>query len=691
MSRQKWTPKEAAEIWKRGIKCFPDPKNGARYGISDNFLPVAINNWDIRERFQTPESFSITQSEFVHAKPHGHRFTGDLLFGGTGGGKTTVAVGLGMEYAFMFPGSRGLVGGRVYGDLRENVIDQYKQLLTIKSPWDHPAVKSHPSTTSSHNKKLIIEPYPGANWSEIEFFQLDDWERVRGRNRDWFHAEEISQFLESEIIDEAPRRLRSMTLPVSHLICTTNPPPSTSHWTYPKWNINQYLETYLGAKTGIGTPCKCHLCQPCLDEELGEFPYGEDHYCTNPRCAHIKVTGKRSKRDFYNVRDSSGVLHETFCPGNEYYWRIMFSNAASNPHKRADYLQTIVGSSDSRVADLHAKGKPIELNANNVYASFSYLNILDKNETLDITKDIHWGFDFNTRPQCSALCQEHYLDNGELDFVHQFDEVILFDIREVLEDTTGKDRDRGAGPEHVAAAFIDRYGWLLEHKYTGTIHLWGDPTAVNKTTSPLEKTKYQIIHDSLVEAGFKVKMEVRKVKGQVRHIPIIDRTNNANWIFKDSKGNIRFKVNPKCEYTITSIRDLKLAEDGVNPDKKNIDEYARRTTRVIYPEDIYKKVLFVSHPSDALTYYLYQKFPLIKFVDQTFLAIPGEGGAKLDGDKVVPIKPEPAAKDRISNLSDLFSEANRQETLFETLSGGLSPDEYQDSILDINNFGSYFS
>lgn len=693
MVRTKWSQKELKDIWAKGIKCFPDPKPGVRYGVSDDFLPVCINNHDARERFSKEESFSEIQSLFVHAKSHKHRFSGDLLWGGTGSGKSQTAVGLGLEYAFLYPGSRGLVGGRVYGDLKANVIDLYKQLLTIKSPWDHPAVKSYPSMTSSHNKTLIIEPYPGALWSEIEFFQMDDWERVRGRNRDWMHLEEISQFLDSSIIDEAPRRLRSMRLPVSHLICTTNPPESTSHFIYPKWHVNQYLETWGDKlKTQIGSKCTCQFCQACLDADLGEFSFDDQGFCINPKCDFKKATGGiPAKRDAYKIRDSRGVWHDSVCPGNEHYWRLIFSDASSNPHRRSDYLQTIIGSSDAKVGELYAKGKPMELNANNSYSSFSQLNINTDNVEFDPSKDLHFSFDFNKRPACSCVLQETLDVNGEIARIDCIDEVILFDIREILEkfgpNMTKNEfiRNRGAGPEHSAEYFMKKFP-----NFKQTVYLWGDPTATVKNTSPLEKTKFQIVHDILYDAGYKVKMMVDQDSD--RSIPLLDRINNANWLFKDYYNKLTCFINQKCEYTITSIRDIKFDKSGQFLDKKLIDEYARRTTKVIYPEDIYKAVQFVSHPGDALTYYLYQRLPVIKKIDHAFFSIPGETSFKLQGNKIVETKSQAANEKKQQNEENpslYIEEKEPIQTFMEQLEGmGASFDEAEH--FDDSNFSSYF-
>lgn len=681
MPKTRWTVKELKEIWARGIKCWPPPGEGIRYGASDHFLPLLVNNWSVRQKFSNKEAFEAMGMDYIHSAMPEHRFVGDLLFGGTGGGKTSHAVGIGMEYTFMFPGCKGLVGGRVYGDLKENVISQYQALLSIKAPWDHPAVKSHPSMTSSHNKKLIIEPYPGAMWSEIEFFQMDDWERVRGRNRDWMHLEEISQFQDDSVIDEAPRRLRGTILPVSHLICTTNPPESTSHWTYPKWNVNQYLASWDGPRTPIGNPCKCQFCQSCLNHKpcLGEFPYDEFGVCTNPECAFIKISnGQRGTRDYYSIKDSKGIDHRIVCPGNQNYWRLFFSDASDNNHIRADYLQTIIGSSDSRVAALYAKGTPMELNSNNAYRKFSQANINHESTPLDPEKEMHWSFDFNTRPQCSVICQETYDIKGELDRVDQIGEIILFDIKEVVEQD---EKSLGAGPEHVAAAFMEKYP-----EFKQIIHLWGDPTAVNKSTSPLEATKFQIIHDILVKKGYKVVMEVKKQKGVIRLIPLADRVNNANYLFRDDEGKIKFFINKECEYTITSLRDVKIDKSGEKLDKRLIDEYARRTTKVIYPEDVYKRIQLVSHPGDAITYYLFQRFPLIKNnIKNTFFVVPGETSFKLDGNKMTETKSLIKEQEKEESSKLILEPEPTFMEVFERL--GFNDNSEDDSSFFLSHFG----
>lgn len=594
----------------------------------------------------------------------------------TGSGKTCHSVALGMEYTFGYPGAKGLIGGKVYKDLYQNVIVQYRDLLTINEYWDHPAVKAHPSV-DGHNKILTIEPYPGAKWSEIEFFQFAEWERVRGRNRDWIHFEEISQLDDESIIDELPRRLRGLLLPVSPVICTTNPPISTTHWIYPKWNVYQHKKGYDGEKTAIGKPCTCQYCQVCINKKLGTFEYDENHLCTNPNCPEIARKGSPKKREFYEIQ---GV--KTYCPGNQHFWRVIFSSAVDNAHVRDDYIQS-QSNSDSRVNSLFVEGEPMELNASTIYDSFSYLNVKDESKvTYDPTKDIFWTFDFNNRPQCSAICQENYKEDGKLDYVLQIDEIILYDIKDCVEVANEfGEFERGAGPEHVAATFMERYP---VDQVKGTVFLHGDPTAVNKTSGPLEKTKYQIIYNLLTDAGYKVIMTVKKEEGKKRHIPIIDRVNNAKWLFRDNKGTIHFYISSKCKYTIESIKNLKWDKSGEKPDKRLIDEYARRSTEIILPQDVYKVIKLVSHPADALTYYLYQKFPLIKDQDnQVFLTIPGEVTYTLNGDKVTERESELKKK-------PCFEELTTPNSIMDDIKRSLG-DYNEITGEDITFFSSFFS
>ena len=389
------------------------------------------------------------------------------------------------------------------------------------------------------------------------------------------------------------------------------------------------MKGYAGEITPIGQPCNCQYCQDCLNQGLGNFEFDDTGFCPNPECptryrkatkdneGNVIKLGPSTEKEYYFMKHKGETI-KCSCPGGQYFWRVLFSSAVDNPHIRADFIQS-QSNSDARVNSLYVRGEPIDLNANNVFSSFSQLNVRDFNKPVDYEKDLFWSFDFNNRPQCSVVCQEVYKLSGELDYVDQLDEIILFDIREVL--CTLGETERGASPEHVADEFMKRYP-----DFKKTIWMYGDPTAVNKSNGPLEKTKYQIIYDMLTKRGYNVKMTVKKRMHKDdpnRMIPIIDRVNNANWLFRNNTETIRFYINKKCEYTIMSLKDLKWDKSGAKPDKGNIDEYARRSMDIIL--DPYKRVLFVSHPADALTYYLFQKFPLIKTNEKAlFLQIPGE-------------------------------------------------------------------
>lgn len=683
--RKYWTPEEEAEIWRQGIKVFPDAKPGEKYGYSDKFKPAAINNYAVREKYRDLPVFSRT---------HDHRLEILLLWGGTGSGKSSHAVALGLEYTFGFPGSQGLVGGNVYKDLYQNVITMYRDRLTIREPWDHPSVRKHPSE-DGHNKILTIEPYPGAPYSSIEFFQFKDWIRVRGRNRDWIHFEEISQLADVSIIDELPRRCRSLLMPTSHIICTTNPPESTSHWIYPKWNISQHMKSYEGEKTPIGKPCTCHLCQDCLNNKKGEFKFDKNGFCTNKDCVTKTRKAKRDSKgniiqlgpptelEYYYMKHK-GQNIKCFCPGGQYFWRVLFSSAVDNPHVRADYMQS-QSNSDSKINQLYVQGEPMDLNSNSAFASFSNLNIREEEKEVDYDKDIMWGFDFNNRPQCSAICQETYKEDGELDYIDQLDEIILFDIKEVYNRINEYgERERGASPEHIAATFMKRYP-----NFKKNIYMYGDPSAVNKTSGPLEVTKFQIIYNILSKAGYNVEMMVKKTK-EKRQIPIPDRVNNANWLFKDYEGRIRFYINKKCEYTITSLKDLKIGPDGLNFLKKNIDEYARRTTEVIFPEDVYKYVRLISHPADAVTYYLYQKFPLISGTKTLmFLNVPGESTTIFEDGKIISERSEVRSqKYQEESIVDIIRQDNANDQM-QTLADYLRSNVEEDLLAA--SFMEYYS
>lgn len=605
---KKLPPQEAKRILEgiysgeKPFEVLPNREPEIPYGPSPQFEPAFILDPIYRIR-------------------HGlHKHTEDrlLLHGGVGGGKTAHVVAIVLSAMLAYPGLQCVIGSLHYTDVRDIIIPAIQELFTVNSRWDHPLIAKVPNDQTKYLQLI--------NGSSIQFLGFEDEDKVRGRNIGLFVIEEISRIVKEGIIDESAGRLRTIHSPIRQLIATSNPTDLT-HFMYRTWNMHQFRTDYKGEKLPIGEPCNCQFCPKCLDFNLGEFEYDEYGYCSNPKC--IVKTGAAGKlkpspngltfrRPVYRLTGG----HEDFCPGNQEYWRVLFSDATGNFHTQAGFTQGLKRDMDSRTFDQLAKGKVIDFGIGNMYDSYTEGgNLLHVNVPYDPTRDLHWSFDFNKRPQCSVVAQERYYfdDRGNKDVEINFiKEIVLFDTVERLVDDDG-DRIRGVGPEHAVQKFAELFP---PETVPGTVYLWGEHNGHNRPSSPNQKTNWQVIVDMMKELGYKVKLMVKKVKpGGARHIPIVDRVVNSNFFLRDPYGKHRIKINKDLPYLQLSFKDLKWKiEDGKSVIDDQPDKNAAKAKDTSKPR-------LVSHITDAATYYIVQRFNLTKTDgDHWLLILPGEGG-----------------------------------------------------------------
>jgi hypothetical protein len=469
----------------------------------------------------------------------------------------------------------------------------------------------------------------------MKLFHFSDWERLRGKEYVYAHVEELSQLKEEITLDEISRSLRSSMSPFRMLYAATNP-AKRSHFMYDKWP-----ELYKHMPNFTGTPpdpvkCKCHLCTMCLNKDM-EFEYDEFGVCTNPNCAFldfclengndpIRFTSPSYTIDFGHKDSRNKPLR---CKGNQPYWRMIHCTTEENYHLPTTMVQDLKDSQDEANFKMFTLGEIIDLGVAKAFPAFSFdYNVnTGKPFIADPTKDIFWTHDHNNRPRCAVVIQEHTessisTEKDDVDVeVRCIKDYALFDTEEELLDESGK-RIRGVGPEHVAQAFIrDFSDWnkeSIELKNQRTVYIHGDHTALNMKMGPFAPNEFQIMHDLLVEAGFLVEIAVRKETSKGIQIGVADRLAVTNWMLRDDKGRARVVINKDCKYLIRSLEDTERKPLDKEPIDKSCDELARRATNL-------SKIHLVTHPAEALGYYLVRRFNLLKIDDGfKFVYVPGE-------------------------------------------------------------------
>lgn len=531
--------------------------------------------------------------EQVNPKPHEHTLDIFLFEGGARGGKTIGAVARCIQYLLKYPGSVVLVGAESLPILERSAKEEWRRRFSIVGDWDHPMVYRKPT---AQTKCLRL-----TNGSKAWFIHFSDYEILRGVEADIIHIEEASLLPSEDSMNELVRRLSGKAGPVKQLILTTNP-EETKGWLYEKFALKQFELGYDGPTLSMGDKCSCHLCPPCLNIRKEKIQYVEGK-C--PSCNGIK---------------------ENNCPGDQQFFRASLIASWNNQHLPADYVANMRNSMSEEYFQLYGEGKLIELRKGKIYKSFSKYNLHPTNIELDYNKPLIWSFDFNVSYECSVICQERETNIGTI--VDIIDELVLPE----------------SGPELVAKEFLHRYG-----NYNGPIIIYGDPSALNKRTSANDVSLFQIIYDIITDpakAGMpevtpkKAEVTVKKIKGHTK-ISVVSRVESTNYMLKSPKGDVRLYINPKCTYLRLSLEDMRWME--TQNDTSVMDT---RCDKLAAKSPNKRALHLLSHPTDALGYYIYKRFPITeKEKNPSYVQIPGdkvvEFGGNLTREYSIYSAPEP--------------------------------------------------
>lgn len=288
-----------------------------------------------------------------------------------------------------------------------------------------------------------------------------------------------------------------------------------------------------------------------------------------------------------------------------------------NPHLPEDYVSSMMKSMDEKTAAIFVAGRTdIDLRESYVYRAFTEENnVYEEEVDINYEKPIFWSLDFNMDPQCSVICQE-VEEDGKF-CIRVVDEIVKWNSL----------------PEHAAKVFCERYSQYTQGN--NPVYIYGDPAGLWGTGDGLVMSSYEKIKQVLVAAGFQVKVIMKRpdptnkdplTKQRIK-IPVSERIETVNAMLCNANGEVRLKINPRCVNLIMSLAGLQTTEDGKGIDKR-VDKNAGRATNK-------NEAHLMTHPTDALGYYVYKRFPIIKGRDGiTFFQIPGESSVQLKGNSV---------------------------------------------------------
>lgn len=506
----------------------------------------------------------------------------------------------GISYALKYPGSTVVVGAVNFPLLQRTALKEWTDRFSIRTPWDHLRLPNRLiiKKPTQNDKSLIF-----ANGSKVLFLHFDDPAILRGIDADLIIFEECSLLPSKESFDELTRRLSGHKGVVRQLILATNP-DKLGNWLSKTFKLRQ-KPLPDGSYPPLIEPCDCHLCQDCLIAKKGSFNYlGADGE------PYTKVGAKCSECDSAKQND---------CPGKQVYYRVIKTGSMDNPHIPQDYVRTMQASMDSKTASIFIEGRTdIDIRESFIYSAFTEENnVYETEQKIDLDKPIYWSLDFNMDPQCSVICQE-IEENGKF-HISVIDEIVRWNSL----------------PEHVAQVFCERYAEYKEG--TNPVYIYGDPAGLWGTGDNLVMSSYEKIRQVLISNGFDVKVMMKRpdktitdpLRKERVKIPVAERIQAVNAMLCNSGDppEVRLKINPHCENVIMSLMGLQTTEDGKSIDKK-VDKNAGRATNKNEPH-------LMTHPTDALGYYVFKRFPIIKGRQGvTFFQVPGDSVIEIKDGKV---------------------------------------------------------
>lgn len=167
--------------------------------------------------------------------------------------------------------------------------------------------------------------------------------------------------------------------------------------------------------------------------------------------------------------------------------------------------------------------------------------------------------DFNVDPMAWVLAQVH--EYNALKEIRVFDEIYI----------------RNSNTLQCCKEFRSRYP-----NHSNDLYLYGDATGQARTTNS-NVTNWKIMQTEL--AMYRLITKVPSKNPAER-----DRVNAVNGMIKNSKGDIKVQINPNCKHLIRDLEQVSYKEGSVQIDKT--------------------KDLSLTHPSDALGYFIEREFSL---------------------------------------------------------------------------------
>jgi hypothetical protein len=302
-------------------------------------------------------------------------------------------------------------------------------------------------------------------------------------------------------------------------------------------------------------------------DEAGSIEKGEDAF--DVTLSRIRCELAELRQTIVTTTGEAPWLRERFVedPADN----MLFYKAATseNVHLPPQYIETLRHNLPANLLDVYLDGGFMPPEFGSCYSHFARED--------HIRSDILWNpalpavhtFDFNVNPHCSLIGQAIEVDGKLSAVVH--DEIVI--------------------PNGATSDAVEKFREKLGNHASG-IEVYGDPSGTHRsTTSKLSdyaiiRTEYEKTYGRMGATFY-----YRAADPGIR-----TRVNCTNAMLRNSLGELRLFIHPRCKNLIYDLEHVTWKKDGTI-DKTRINKKTGWT---------------ISHTSDALAYWIERAFPILK-------------------------------------------------------------------------------
>lgn len=281
------------------------------------------------------------------------------------------------------------------------------------------------------------------------------------------------------------------------------------------------------------------------------------------RIRHPQAKIRQALFTYTNEGDATGIYDLTH--GENPDCALYRANTRDNPTAN-DYVQRLENLLTVELAKQYIAGEAISLRGGKVYSVFCKELHIDESLRLNPDRPPHLSLDFNISPGMHGEIGQYH---GDVDMFTAIYEIHAprMSVREAALKAVGIFRSL-------------EWDW----RKSGPLEVYGDATG-NSEWSGTGQSNYDILIETFRRYEIPYRIRVPKANPLV-----VDRINAVNVALLDVRGNIHYKIHPRCERLKMDFEKMKYDEYG------EIDKTDRK----------------LSHPSDGEGYRIHYIRPIRK-------------------------------------------------------------------------------